>query len=468
MTFQRDLAWQYIESQHKASVASQVGRYAAVLEYDLIPEKVVHQAKRCVLDALGCALGALDAPGLKICEAVAGEISGPAEATVFGSGARMSALSASLVNSFLVRFLDFNDLGGGGHNSDAISSILAVAEREGSNGKDFLTSVVISYELGERFENSIGMAALEKNGWTQDIRAGFNQPPALGKLMKLDADQMANAIGICLSHTLPMKILDADQEENMLAKNLRYGWAAHDAIISCMLAQKGFTGPLRIIEGDSGIASVIAKGAMNIPYLVEFSGWRIMDVQFKAMAVNFSTQGHLFATLSIVQENDLMPDSIASIRLKLPQRLFVHTTTPAKKYPRNAESADHSAYYSTAMVIRDRKPLGSLAFKPDNFTDPVVLDLIEKISVEHDPGLSGASGISEITTTDGRMFQQRCDAPLGSKHNPAGDTDLEAKFMSMASRYMAEGQANKLMKTIWSLERLENMAELARLMCTRK
>src|SRR5262249_23187406 len=148
MTFQRDLAWRRLELTYQASVAHQFARYALAVNYDVLPEQVVHQAKRCILDALGCALGAYEAPGRIICEDTAREVGGPQEATVFFSGMRTSALNAALVNAFLVRFLDYNDSGGGGHNSDCLASILAVAEKHKLRGRDFLTSVVISYELG--------------------------------------------------------------------------------------------------------------------------------------------------------------------------------------------------------------------------------------------------------------------------------------------------------------------------------
>ena len=113
---------------------------------------------------------------------------------------------------------------------------------------------------------------LEHRGWTTDIRGGLNQPPALGKLMGLDEEQIANAIGICMSHALPLLILDTDREENTMAKNLRFGWVAHDAILACLLAQQGFTGPARIIEAETGIRNVIAGGDMDLEHLIDSDG----------------------------------------------------------------------------------------------------------------------------------------------------------------------------------------------------
>ena len=89
---------------------------------------------------------------------------------------RTTAPNATLVNSFMVRYLDFNDLGGGGHNSDSISAILAVAERDKANGRDFLTSVVISYEIGARFNEGMAAFYSEDRSWQVDIRGGVNMP----------------------------------------------------------------------------------------------------------------------------------------------------------------------------------------------------------------------------------------------------------------------------------------------------
>ena len=249
MTLSRDLTMENLDLVYRSSIAHQYARYALAIKYEMFPEEVIHAAKRCLLDTLGCAIGAYDAPGYPMVEEMAQELGGKEEATVFGTGLRTTATNATLVNSFLVRFLDYNDMGGGGHNSDTIPSILAVAEREKANGRDLLTSIVLSYELGARFSDAPGgHTSYDSKGYTIDIRGGVTLPPPLGKLMGLDETQIANAIGICASHSLPLGILDTNREENFHAKNLRVGFVARDAIESCLLAKKGFTGPVRVVE----------------------------------------------------------------------------------------------------------------------------------------------------------------------------------------------------------------------------
>jgi 2-methylcitrate dehydratase len=463
MTLQRKLAWENIEADYQASIARKLARYALSLEYEMLPEEVVHQAKRILIDTLGCAIGAYEAPARQICEESVIELGGREEATLFGSGIRTNVLNATLYNGFLVRFLDYNDLGGGGHNSDAIPSILAVAEREKSSGQDFLTALVISYELGQRFADSVKGSSLQERGWCFDIRGGLSMPPTIGKLMGLTEEQIANAIGICASQSNPLNILDAHREEFVNAKNLRFSFVAYNAILSCILAKKGFTGPVRVVEGDSGLCQTILQGEMDYQRLLDFSGWRILDTRFKVLCTNGTNSGTVLATLSIVKEHDLKPEDILSVRIRTTPRQAQHTYHPAKKYPRNAETADHSTYYSNAFAIKERH-FGPESIQPENFTDPTILELIEKITVEADPSLSGYQAISEITTKNGSHYIKQINTPHGLGNDPLTDEELEGKFRDMAIKYMDEEQIKKIFDTVWNIEKLDDMNELTRLM----
>jgi 2-methylcitrate dehydratase len=471
MTWQKNLVRKSLDSMYDASVSRHFARYALSLKYQLLPEEVAHQAKRSLLDSLGCAIGAYEAPGRPICEEVVMELGGKEEATLFGSGHRTTALLATLVNSFLVRYLDYSDVGGGSHGSDAIAGTVAVAEREKSSGKNFLTAVVITYELGTRVREAI-VGSIEEKGWNADIRSGLNMPPALGTLMGLNEAQIANAIGVCASHCLPLGILDCHREENEMAKNLRFGLGAYDAILACLLARKGFTGPMRVFEGDKGLCHTVLQGAIDMERLLDFSGWRILNVRHKCLCCNATTIAHVLATLAIVRENDLRPADIRAVRIGTVQREWLHTATLAKKYPYNGETADHSAFYANAVAIKERH-FGPDSFKPEKFDDPVVLDLIEKITVEYDPSLPTynmnnmprmAPGKSEIITKDGRRFQKHIEMPHGFGDDPLTDKELEQKFSEMAVKHMPERQIKNIFDTVWNLEKLKDLNELTRLM----
>lgn len=463
MTLQRDLAWENLESDYQSSISHKLARYALGLKYEILPQDVVHQAKRIILDTLGCAIGASEAPARSICEDTVLELGGKEEATLFGSGIKTNVLNATLYNSFLVRYLDYNDLGGGGHNSDALPSILAVAEREKSSGKDFLTSLVVSYELGQRFTDSAKGSSLSERGWCFDIRGGVSMPPTIGKLMNLTEVQIANAIGICASQSNPLNILDANKEEPVNAKNLRFGLVSYNAVLSCILAKKGFTGPVRVVEGDSGLAQAVLQGQIDYERLLDFSGWRILNTRFKVICTNGTNSGTILATLSIVKEHDLKPEDILSVRIKAIPRQAMHTSTTSKKYPRNPESADHSTFYGSAFAIKERH-FGPESTSPENFTDPIILDLIERITVEGDPNFIGYQASSEITTKAGVKYKKQIDTPHGLGDDPLTDKELEEKFKDMAIKYMDEKQINKIFDTVWNIEKLDDISELTKLM----
>ncbi|MEN6460001.1 MAG: MmgE/PrpD family protein [Syntrophomonas sp.] len=465
MSLSRDLTLENLDLSYRTSIAYQYGRYAMSLNYDMFPEEVLHAAKRSLLDTIGCAIGAYEAEGFPIVQKLAKDLGGNEEATVFGTGLRTTATNVTLANVFLVHYLGYNDLGGGGHNSDTIPAILAVAEREKANGRDFLTSMIMSYELGARFSESPGgFECYEALGFPFDIRGGVTLPPCIGKLMGLNEMQIANAIGICASHSLPLGVLDTNHEEHFHAKNLRMGFVARDAIESCILAKHGFTGPIRVIEGDHGFREVVMKGQMYLDKAVDWSGWRILNVKFKNLCLNSTTMGQVQATLKIVIDNNLYPEDIASVKIGTGYRDYMHTASLPKKFPRNAETVDHGAFYANAVAIRDHRYTTN-AMNPNNYDDPVILDLIDKISIKPHPDLGewSSGGITEITTKDGRTFVEKVAHPYGLGAEDLSDAELEKKFYDMASKYFSDNDIQHMFDIIWNVEKLSDISTLAKM-----
>jgi 2-methylcitrate dehydratase len=468
MTFARDLLKQNREHLYKSSIAHQLARYALTLNYAMLPHDVVHEAKRCMLDSLGCAIGAYRGPGRPILEATVKKLGGSDEATVFGSGLRTNAQNATLVNTYLIAWLNFHDMGGSGqgHDSESLASILAIAEREKAKGRDLLTSYVIAYELGNRFGDAI--RGLDYS-WKTAIRCGLSVPPALGKLMGLNEEQIANAVGICASRSLPIGILDIASEETTMAKDLCFGFVAHDAILSCTLAKEGFTGPVRVVEGETGFSQAIFQGKLDLERLVDFNGWRILYTRFRKFLANSFIQGRIQATLAIINENNLKPDDIAAVRLKAGSWAINHTSSPLRRYPTNSEDANHSSYYVVAIAIKTRT-VGPESFEPELFInlDPVVIGLIDKMTQEVDSSFADMSrgGISEITTKDGRQFQKRIDIHGNGNQGfaPLTDKELEDKFTGMTIKYLGKERVRKLLDTIWNVEKLNDISKLTKLM----
>jgi 2-methylcitrate dehydratase PrpD len=204
---------------------------------------------------------------------------------------------------------------------------------------------------------------------------------------------------------------------------------------------------------------------MDMDRLTDFSGWRILNTRHKYLCANGTSLGHLSATLALVKEYHIKPDDVASVRIKTCPKEARHTTTFTKKYPRTAENADHSSFYQTAFAIKEGN-FGLDSIKPENFTDPVILELIEKITVESDPKLPEMSyaGTTEIMTRDGRKLEKYIDCAHGFGDDPLSDIELEQKFRDMATRYLTEKHIRKIIDTCWNVEQLDDIGELAKLM----
>ena len=235
------------------------------MSFDDLPEEVVHEAKRAVLDTIGCAIGGYPSKASQIVQNLSKELGGPKESTIIGSGLRTSCLNAILSNGVMVRYLDFNDtylipvgnLVLGNHPSEVIPTTFALGEREHINGKDVINTIVIGYELSARFNDCAvtphaEAPTIEAKGWNTDTRGAFIMPVVAGKLLGLSEEQMEHAIGISGSHNMILGILDATGEEYNMTKNLRFPRTAYGGVMAALMAQKGFTGPARVIEGNKG------------------------------------------------------------------------------------------------------------------------------------------------------------------------------------------------------------------------
>src|SRR5664279_5618616 len=87
-----------------------MSRWAAGLQYKQLSKDAVYQAKRFLLDSVGCALGGYQQHDVIIALEVLKEIAGRGPATVIGTGEKIDAVSASLANALMIRCMDYNDI----------------------------------------------------------------------------------------------------------------------------------------------------------------------------------------------------------------------------------------------------------------------------------------------------------------------------------------------------------------------
>jgi 2-methylcitrate dehydratase len=277
-------------------------------------------------------------------------------------------------------------------------------------------------------------------------------------------------VGICGSCHAVFGILDTPSEEYTMTKNIRFPMMSYAGIMAAMLAEKGFSGPAGMIEGHDGFVHSIMDGEYDVESLLHFKGkFAIRETCIKSIIADFSSHGHLTATLTLAREHDIKPDQVAEIRITTSKRCAEHTGDPVKKYPKNKETADHSSYYLTAIAIVDRQ-IGPNQFTQEKYTDPRVLELIGKVVLQGDPSLDKArpAGISEIITKDGKTYRLRVDYPRGHARNPMTDQEVVEKFKDMAAVYISEERMKRLVEAVFEMEKLDDIGKLLDLMVFEK
>jgi 2-methylcitrate dehydratase len=455
------------------TIARNIAEYAVGFNSDNLPEEVIHAAKRALLDTVGCAVGGYASEARRIFQSLAVELSSSNESTIIGTGIKTDCLTATMANGIMVRYLDFMDqitipVGKWyvyAHPGEIIPAILAVAERQHSSGKDILTAIVLGYELLARFSEATSVVPMSKKGWNSDTAGAYIVPAVAGKLLGLKPEQIENAIGISGCHGGILGILDTEAEEFSMTKNLRFPFTARDGVLAALLAQKGFSGPTTIFEGNDGFIHSVMGGDFNAEPLTNFKGpFRIMNTELKAWPACGTLQGHLNATFNVIKEHNIKAEDVAHIRIQAGTRSILHTGNPSRRFPKNKETADHSAFYVTAIAILEGE-LTPAQYAPEKYTDPRVLELMDKVSLEINTDLDrfGRAGISEITTKQGNKYTSRVEYPKGHPRNPMTDEELLAKFKSLTVNFLSEQRIQKVADVIFNLDKFSEVNKLMKL-----
>jgi 2-methylcitrate dehydratase len=452
------------------SIARDLSEAALEINYMNIPSDVTREMKRFILDALACAIGAYDAEPCRICRDVAREQSGKGEATLIGESHKVSVSSAIIANETMVRYLDYNDVLyfpkspgkiGGAHPSDSLPAALALGERQHASGKQVIEAAVAAYETIGRMVDATA-EGLTPMGFHHGSVMPFAGAVIAGKLLGLDASQMTNAMGIGASAAVGLAINDAEGEEYNNTKNIADGLMCERGVFGAFLAQRGFTGPERIIEGNKGFAHSLLRGVGNYIVKPRPNDYYLMGAKMKFYPTESTNQGHLAATSALVNEHDLAPDDIAEVVLRMSKRTVEHNGDPAKKYPRNKETADHSAYFITALGIVTRGRVAPSSFNDAAYVDPTILSLIENVRLEHGPEYDAITPAALVTirTTDGRVLTKRVDHPRGNPENRMSDDELRRKFIDCAGTRMTSEQVDRVVEACLRLEMLDDIGAL--------
>jgi 2-methylcitrate dehydratase len=447
---------------HKRSLAERLAAYAQSLRYEDLDNDTVERVKALVVDTVGCGLGAWDENPVRICREIALTVAGPS--TIIGTNRRTTADLAAFANGAAFRYLDFNDTYVGRvavHPSDTIAACLAVAEAEHSRAEELITAIVIAYEVNCRLVDAFDIST---RGWDPPV---FGLPAialATGKLMKLDLEQLTQAVNLAINDHIPMGQTRVGALSDW--KGIAAAEAGRNAVFAARLARAGLTGPAPIFEGRSGFFQQVA-GSANVD-VDAFGGrgaqFRIHKCSLKPYPAVIYTQTAIVAAIEVAKEVGSL-DRISAIEIATTRRGYERTgSEPEKWSPKTRETADHSLPYITARAMFDGD-ITNESFAPQKFRDPAVLAFMQKIKVLEEPALT-ARGESAVPTRvaatlmDGRQIIREVDYAPGFAERPMNRAELERKFGGNVDKRWPREQTAAVLHAMWALERTNDISAL--------
>lgn len=456
-----------MEEKVKSSktVTATMSEFAATLRYSDLSDAAIHEAKRYLLDSLGCALGGFQQHDVAIALEVLNETAGKGPATVIGSGKKMDVVSATLANALMVRCMDYNDIywkQDPSHPSDIIPAAISCCERAKVGGTELIVGIV----LGHEFECRLCEAAIpgiRERGWHHATLTAFVSPIVAGRMMHLNSDAIQHAIGISASARCTLGAVTAGKLTMM--KNTVDPMAVQSGVFAALLADNGYTGPEHVIDGKEGLAHCFGpKWDLDLLTADLGRSWRITQCGMKYFPTEALTHAPISAVLELVTENDLRPEQISRVHIRSLARAADILADPSKYDPRSKETADHSLPYCIAAAIVDRQ-VTPAQFAAAKILDPKLRAQLRKVEVVADPEIERAFPALQrvkvrIDTADGRSFHKELDYPKGDPRNPLSDQEIETKFRALAARVLNKKRQNEVIDHVWNLDKAEDLTAL--------
>ena len=453
------------------TVVEKIGEYAASLTSSNLPAEVTDYAKRILLDSLACGYGGLESEPAQIVRRGIAELDDGKQATLIGKGIKANAQFAALANGVAIRYQDYNDVYFGpawtAHPSDTIATVLAAAEWKGRSGADFLTAIIISYEVQMRFSDLPVRKNLWHGGWHHTVACAYAAAAGAGRMLDLDARQIANAIS--LSGARSNTLAEIRHGDIPMDKALSAPIVASQAILYSLLAGQGFTGCSTLLEGPYGFGKTVANGVDVESLVPQNNDFRIMKIGLKPYPVEGMTPAMVQAAIELRDEHKIDPEEVIAITIYAHEEALTKPSWDEHKYaPKNKETADHSFYFCTAVGLVAGE-CTSAQFEPRWLHNPDVARLMAVSTLKAKPEMTalfkkGARPAAVEVKTKRGTFTREVLYPKGDPKNPMTWDDVSKKFMDQAQPILGASRAHEVIERTVAIEKELNIRTFAEIL----
>ena len=436
-----------------SKVTETIARFVVETSAERIPDAVRHEAKRALLNFL--ATGVAGGPDATFDMLLRSLPTGKAgQATIVGRAERTDPLTAAFLNAAGGNAMDFDDthLPTVIHPTAPVAPALyALSEMQRVRGADFIHAFVLGVEVECRLGNSISPSHYRTRGWHITATCGvFGAAAAAGKLLGLDARQMVWALGCAATQASGLV-----ESLGQPTKSLGVGNAARNGLWSALLAQRGFEGPQRPIEGRFGFFNAMGE-TPKLPALLDGLGdtWELAKNAYKPYPGGVVIHPVIDCMLDLRAKGAFKTQDIARIVVHGHPLLSERADRPNVTTGREAQVSVHHSV-AAAQIFG---AAGLDQYTDACVNDPAVLKLRRKVELLQDAKIPVEAAVLELWTWDGSHHRISVDAARGSAGRPLSDRELEQKFESLAGPHVKDGR--KLIDAVWALDKAEDASTL--------
>jgi len=447
-----------------ATLVQQIAANVLGVSATTIPAEVVEHTKALILDSIGCALAAADESVFARASQVLAQLGGSADCTVIGSSRRVNLPQAVLLNGILIRALDLNDayIGPGqmGHPSDNIAVALSVGEKFRASGLNVIASVALGYEIYCRIQDIVPV----RGTWDHTTASALAAPLIAGRLMGLNAEQLAHAAALSATHGNTLAVVRTGQLAN--SKASANALVASQAALCSLFAAEGMTGSLGVIEHPRGLSTGMLAGA-KLDLLAQRIGeqYRIMNSAIKAYPCIGTAQTMVAGVLQARSGIADPAREVERIEVAMADIPIVSTQVAdeQRRYPASRESADHSFYYLAAAALSDGE-ISEAQFAPGRWLQAEMTETMARVSIRTDASLNKHTpgsypAVVKLLLQSGESREVEVIFPKGHPNNRMSPAEVEDKFRACARDRVPPARQEKIIEKARELEKLASVAE---------
>jgi len=417
-----------------------------------LPPAVVKKTLDHTLDTLGAALaGALAVEPRQALQIM----DSGGDVPVWGTGLRLGARDAALINGIAAHALELDDSGGCDHSGAVVlpAALAALSRSERPvSGAELVTAIALGYDVGRRvLEACGGYAAHNGAGWHSTATCGvFGAAATAARLLGLDAAETAAALGHAASFSGGLWNFIHDSAQT---KRLHAGRAAEGGLLAALIARRGITGSAQVF-GDvwGGFLKTIAPTTAEPEALVAGLGdpWKIMRCSIKPYASCRGTHSTVDAVSALLDERNAGEADVIAVHVR--SSAFLMNMCGGRDLGTLA-SAQMSLPYAVAVRLVHGSA-GIDAYRAECRLDGRIAPMLGRITLETDPNQADLDDPHvAIRFADGSTASRQASIALGAPANPISDRDLQAKYRTLAEMAMPAAQAQALAEAVLALDR---------------